>query len=429
MSNDFEKQAYQEVLENAASDATIKAVELDVLAKEKGFKEFTDENNPSNGSTFFAWGTELADSGKALFKSTNKLHHEMDFAGDCASKFDAEIGKENRQNLIVNLNQVRSNFSTSQVYLINSDAKDYYNHTRWSLGQMLNRSRAPSGALSVLAPTDPKQQSLPVYLKNDVFNSYMENATTKRGIIKANLRIRDFKGKKEVFAAVSPSYQTYDANQACKDFAQYCHETGKGQIKYDGRRWKFIVTVMSDIEPTVGEIFQARTFITGTDDGSAPVTVGSEVVRVRCLNLTVLTSEITDSVKHSCKTMSERIHELMKQANDRISSFADMWKQANTENLADPVVVEQVGIDKLFQLLVDRKYVVAPGIEPATMVSRLMSAWATEPGYTKAAVLNAVTRAAHTNTWSSPWVAEDISEQAGQMLYNYVYFSNTDLGV
>ena len=263
-------------------------------------------------------------------------------------------------------------------------------------------------------------------MQNDVFNSYMSGAKNKKGDIQANLRTRKYRNRNEVFAAVSPRFQTFDANVACKEFAKHCHETGKGEIKYDGRKWKFTSTVMTDLEPVVGEIFEARSFITGADDGSMPVIVGSEVVKVRCKNLTVLSSEITDSVKHSCRSMAERIENLMQKANARINDFAEGWKKASTESFADPEMIEQYGIDKLFKLLVDRKYVIAAGADDTTMVNRLMSAWATEPGYTKAAVLNAITKAAHVNTWQNPWTSEEISEQAGELLYARVYFSSND---
>jgi len=67
-----------------------------------------------------------------------------------------------------------------------------------------------------------------------------------------------------------------------------------------------------------------------------------------------------------------------------------------------------------------------PGVDEETMAGRLFSAWTAEPGYMSSDILNAITRAANSNAWPSAWNSEEISEQAGQLLYNYVYFDEKD---
>jgi hypothetical protein len=48
-------------------------------------------------------------------------------------------------------------------------------------------------------------------------------------------------------------------------------------------------------------------------------------------------------------------------------------------------------------------------------------AWDVEPGYSKAAIVNAVTRAAHTEEWRSWTTSEDLERAAGELLYARVW--------
>jgi len=43
--------------------------------------------------------------------------------------------------------------------------------------------------------------------------------------------------------------------------------------------------------------------------------------------------------------------------------------------------------------------------------------WDVEPGYSKTAIVNAVTRAAHTEEWRSWTTSEDLERAAGELLY------------
>lgn len=369
---------------------------------------------------FFATGTILAESGKQEYRSKAKLHEDMPFAKECADAFNERFAQEKREDLALTMDSL--SLTPNGDILTSAVA---YPVSRWALGQTLTRAKAPSGTLNVIAPTDPKVQSLPGDVASTVFNSFMEGSTGKRGKRTVNLRTRlRGDGTREIFAAVSPRYQRFDADQAIKSFLTNMHPTAKGAVSYDGKKWKLAASIMSDVEPVVGEVFQANVFITGADDGSAPVTVGTEMIRVRCINLTTLHSEVADSVRHSAKEIAERITKLCANAHDRVKEFSELWAQACQENIASQA--QELGIDKVFKVLVAKKLVQVPGCDSSDMVDRLMSAWSSEPGYTRASVLNAVTRAAHENAWSSPWASQALSEQAGQLLYQQVVIAPSD---
>ena len=58
-----------------------------------------------------------------------------------------------------------------------------------------------------------------------------------------------------------------------------------------------------------------------------------------------------------------------------------------------------------------------PSFSSDEMVERLQRAWDVEPGYSKTAIVNAVTRAAHTEEWRSWSTSEDLERAAGELLY------------
>jgi len=54
-------------------------------------------------------------------------------------------------------------------------------------------------------------------------------------------------------------------------------------------------------------------------------------------------------------------------------------------------------------------------------VERLQRAWDLEPGYCKTVIVNAITRAAHTEEWRSWTTSEELERTAGELLYARVW--------
>src|SRR5207302_1367866 len=67
----------------------------------------------------------------------------------------------------------------------------------------------------------------------------------------------------------------------------------------------------------------------------------------------------------------------------------------------------------VFRQLLEQGLVHVAGVTMDAMVERLMRAWRSEPGHTVTAVVNAVTRAAHAEPWSSVWAETELAEQGG----------------
>jgi hypothetical protein len=74
-------------------------------------------------------------------------------------------------------------------------------------------------------------------------------------------------------------------------------------------------------------------------------------------------------------------------------------------------VLERYGVadvGTLFKALVSNRAAYVPGIAADDTVERLQRAWDVEPGYSKPAIVNSVTRAAHTEEWRSWTTSEDL---------------------
>ena len=106
-------------------------------------------------------------------------------------------------------------------------------------------------------------------------------------------------------------------------------------------------------------------------------------------------------------------------ALEKVSYFADKWSEATVENVLERYGVDDVGT--IFKALVSHRAVHVPGIAADDMVERLQRAWDVEPGYSKTAIVNAVTRAAHTEEWRSWTTSEELERAAGELLYARVW--------
>ncbi len=107
-------------------------------------------------------------------------------------------------------------------------------------------------------------------------------------------------------------------------------------------------------------------------------------------------------------------------------AFASRWRSAWTEYYLDQGSREQLGAEEVLKRIAYHGNVRIPGIRGAAgTYEALRAAWDAEPGDSRAAIHNAITRAAHEapTTWrASSWADDEAEEQASELLYakNYV---------
>lgn len=240
------------------------------------------------------------------------------------------------------------------------------------------------------------------------------------------LRTRARKGgHREVYAVTGPKYAAFDVDRVAREAAAGIGGDARGVITYDGYRMTLDATFHSNIAPehaVAGEFFKGTVRIQAADDGSGAVKVKLGLWRNLCRNLIIVDFDtvLVGSRRHVGQaTIQSDVAALMESASERIALIVGKWSEASTENVLERYDLQDV--DEVFRGLVINGCVAAQGVKTDDMVKRLHSAWEREPGYSKTAILNAITRAAHESEWSSWSDTEDLESQAGELLYQKVW--------
>ncbi len=236
---------------------------------------------------------------------------------------------------------------------------------------------------------------------------------------------------REIYAAVSERYGTLDADAIAKVAARLVPAGARGELLYDGVRFRLTASWFSSVQPDkvcAGEVFRQHLIVSTRDDGLGSITVRWGFHRNLCLNLIVIgKGQATISVRHTgaLALVEQNFQRALGTAAEACGHFARKWTAAREENLLEALSLSKWAVSETRQLfagLVDLGYVAGTGLQKRVLVDRLVDAWKAEPGYTRADVVNAITRTAHTAEWSSPWTSELVEERAGALLEQRVYW-------
>ncbi len=246
------------------------------------------------------------------------------------------------------------------------------------------------------------------------------------------LRTRNGVGKDfgSVYAVTGPRYAAFDVDRVVREAAAGIGGDARGTIKYDGYKMTMDAVFHSNVAPenaVAGEFFKGCIRVSGADDGSGSIKVKLGLWRNLCRNLIIVDFDtvLVGSRRHvGTATIESDVRELMATASERIALVVGKWSEASTEDVLARYDLQDV--DQVFRGLVLNDCVRATGVKTEEMVERLHTAWEREPGYSKTAILNAITRAAHETSWNSWADQEDLESAAGELLYQKVW--NLDCG-
>lgn len=368
--------------------------------------------------TLYMFGTPLAQSGKDGYQFSRLAFDKRDFADVVAEQAYAAVRGQERVEKPVTLCNLSMIPNTGKI----TRGGGAMPCSQLAIGQLVRLAGALGGAGSYLA-------SCPTELRATNFNFWMstQKALDTEAVLRTMLEKTRESGEivRGCYGVVGTRYKVYDADQVIKSFMQFAPPESKGEFKMEGPRWKFTIHFHSAFQAddlAVGDIFRGVVWVEGRDDGSGSIKVGVGVERARCVNLTTIWAKQIKGVRHTAREIATKLEALMKQALKAIEGFSSKWAEASKDSIISGVY-EGVEPKYIFEKLVEKRLVHATGCNSEDLVERLVHAWNMEPGYTRADISNAITRAAHTETWKSAWTCEELEEQGGELLYNYVHLS------
>lgn len=356
---------------------------------------------PADG---FALPSTLAYYGRQLDKARAQFSG-MPFAEGVCEGIAAQIRAERRKDKVV---EARTLTMRDDGAIVGPEG-NAIRLTAHSFRQLVSLV-LPSGGASYLAACPPALRAVNV-------NHFFRTSEAGRKI-KARIRVID--GVPEIFAFVGENYASLDGDRCMAQLAAAIPQGFRAEGTYDGTRWGITLIAQSDMAPVLGEVFKASIRLWGADDGTGSIRGAGAAYRPKCLNLSIFTTDALASLRRRHTGTQRSITADVRLGIDRalrdVDTFRRQWTNAAAINVVEQYEVRgSTGVRAIVGALVDAERVAAPGGRE-TVVDAVMRAWDKEPGYAVTDVVNAVTRAAHETTWSSPWATDDLQRQAGALL-------------
>lgn len=392
----------------------------DAAAKRGGFSL----ENP-----IYEWGRSVNEWGVANYKASRMDFDQMALLHDGCSALINVVNSEDRKDIMVDVPSLHMN---DDGYLQVPGA-----------GSFPLSKRAVEALSFHVTPTGAKYLSeCPPWLRAKNYNHWFERGyrvdarATKRNnndevyvTDHVMLRTRKNQDSREVYSVCGPRYAVYDFNMIVErvyDFLAKKNVDARMDYTYNGYKSRLNILFHSDIQPenaSVGEIFKAGLIVKTADDGSGAITVSCELFRNRCLNFLILSQDSVLVSRRTHKGQNETIESKLEEAlgtvDEKIGYFTKAWSAGNVEN-----VLERYNLAnprEVFDNLCANKVVYVPGVDADAMSQRLFNAWEIEGGYSKTAFVNAITRAAHTESWASMDTVEEMEELGSKMLFQKVW--------
>lgn len=257
------------------------------------------------------------------------------------------------------------------------------------------------------------------------------------------LRVRKNPGLEipEHFGTVTPSYTAFDVDLVAKAISMAVHPEARGTVTYDGNRARFEVMFHSDVRPehyVAGEFFKAGIMIRTDDTGGGSIWGQSILWQNLCLNLMIIDRNARElfRLKHvgSLDALVTRFKAGFAQAQASLEHFIKVWGYACTENVLErtaavseydvPMKVSEA-LPGIFNGILERELVPVRA-RADVAVPKLMQAWAGDEsgaklahdGLTRASVVNAFTRYAHTEPMVDVWAEDQIQSAASALLWS-----------
>lgn len=387
----------------------------------------------------YAIGSKVNSTGVANFRASRCEHDAKPSVTEACTKLVELVEKEDRRDLVVKVPtlkmlddgritrgqgplQVSERAITGVGTMITPGGASYlracppalraHNFNHWAINGWREDARATEKLVEAWDEAGRRgEKPAPVMVEKEV---------TLR------TRLNHTSNKREAWSFVGPRYEAHDINDIAEQVmrSEAIPGDAKCDIVYDGYKARIDVLFHTDIQPekaVAGEIFKAGIMLKTADDGSGSIQISAQVFRNLCLNLIIIdhAKDLVTRRRHFGQGIAADIETGIQVAMGKVKVFADKWSEATLEN-----VIERYGVNNVEDVLrglVHNKVVHVSGVKPDEMFDRLLRAYQAEPGYGRDAIVNAVTRCAHSETWSRWTDVEDLERKGGELLFAKVW--------
>jgi hypothetical protein len=409
---------------SAVVPATVMAYQPTMAETQQGWAV---ANGYAPARPYFALGTKLIDVGEGALRASRAQVDALPGVSEGLGALAREVDRENRKDFTVRLRDLRMNPDGS-MQRFDVDKNTW--GPRIPIEEKAFRSlltHTPETAYG----TSGYLADCPAALRHDHVNHWLQHAPENHQV---KLRARNGTGPGRIWACVGATYGEIDVNRLARSLETVLPATAKVETFYDGYRSRISAywhdRTLNEGVYGVGQFSKAGIQISTADDGTGSVKVNGVLFETLCVNLTTVPIErVFGRTVHRGKVRGEnghlagKIHEHVRQAVKSIEPFIAAWTEAERAQIISDSEAGKTAAE-VFGRLVSRGLLEAPvGCKNTDFVEKLVKAydWGRANGGqtygSKASVVRAVTRTAHTEAWRSPWATDTLQEQAGQLVY------------
>jgi hypothetical protein len=374
--------------------------------------------------TVYARGTMVNATGVANARASYAEWKAMPQTTKACEALEAQVQAEDRRDVEARSGDVKLDDLGRVIGLPCPSPAEDYSHRLSTRAIKSLCSRLGSGGGQYLA----NEVSGPLLAAN------LREQLAKTPAVDLTLRTRVRGGGREVFGVVSQKYHAFDADQIARSVGRAMPSDVRGHVSYDGYRTRIEGLLQSTVQPenfVAGEFFRAGVVVTSDDAGGGGITVMGMVLQNLCLNLIILDESWQNfgrfiHIGRKTITLEERIEASVKAAAASLDHFRQVWGYAARENAIDDggqQLMRDVAMAGLFRGILNKELVALPG-KVEDRVPQLVQAWKLDESSatstvptSRAAVVNAFTRLAHTDGGLDAWTQDEISRDAANLLH------------
>jgi len=375
----------------------------------------------------FAMGTALAPVGKAAYQESRSTYDAMPFASAALADHAEMIKAERRTDVRTPLSSLTMVPSGA---LQRDPGRAPLPITEDAFRQLVERAGIPYGTgYLTRCPAHLRAENVNYWLarrgrEEAAAANVVKKPPTPKEVV---LRARKIRDEWQGYAVVSPEYTAVDSDVIARAVAAAVPEHARASVVYDGTRTRINVLfhAPADLDARVGSNYKAGIQVTSGDTGNACLEVKALLYQAVCVNLTTAArAQDVLSAIHRGNNLQQQLQDAIQVAMSKVEPFVKAWQEAETRSLIEGSVVGG-DVEPAIVALVHNKLISNPGgIKDEELVRRIRSCYWMAPNATVAGVVNAVTRAAHTSSWGSPWAQDDLQDAAGQMIWNQLAVEN-----